>query len=179
MGRIAEAVGSVLFAEPGYDVFVVLDAASIPGLLEQLDALHPDYQCLRAGVMKPDIAEVAPYLVRLTPGTEFTTWVLDQGWGKHWGIFALAQAELREMRRHFRTLTMVYDPDGKLLLFRFYDPRVLRKYLPTCNQLELQSMFGPVTSYLAEAEDPGAALRFQFSAGKLVEQQKPLGLKEE
>jgi len=179
MPTIAEAIGGLLFGEEGGHVYAVLDGASIPDLLDQLDALHPDYLCLRTGALKPDIAEVAPYLVRLAPGNDFTRWVLEQGWGKHWGIFALAAPNLIEMRHHFRTLTMVRDPEGKRLLFRFYDPRVLRKFLPTCNQLELRTMFGPVTSYLAEAEDPATALRFQLTAGALVEQKKPLGLKEE
>lgn len=170
---------SLMFEEEGSQVFAVLDGASIPELLDQLDALQPEYECLRRGQLKPDLAEVAPYLVRLEKGSTFTAWVLEEGWGKHWGIFAVAVSTPIEMRRHFRTLTMVYDPEGRLLLFRFYDPRVLRKFLPTCNAAELQAMFGPVTCFWAEAEDPGTALRFQLSAGKLVEQQKPLRLKED
>ena len=178
MPKIVEAVSSLLFAEPGVSAFAVLDGASIPDLLDKLDELQPEYVCLRRGELKPDLAEVAPYLVRLEPGTEFTRWLLEQGWGNHWGIFALAAANLIEMRRHCRTLTMVYDPEGEPLLFRYYDPRVLRIYLPTCNEEELRTMFGPVAAYLLEDEDPGTLLRYQVSGGKLVQQKKPLALQE-
>ena len=178
MPMIVEAVGGLLFAEPGLNVFAVLDGASIAELLDKFDELQPEYKCLRSGQLKPDIAEVAPYLVRLEPGHSFTQWVLAEGWGKHWGIFALAASDPLEMRHHFRTLTMVTDPDGKRLLFRFYDPRVLRAFLPTCNEQELKSMFGPVTAYLLEDEDAGTLLRYELSGGKLVEQRKPVGSQE-
>jgi hypothetical protein len=32
------------------------------------------------------------------------------------------------------------------LLFRYYDPRVLRVYLPSCRPSELETVFGPVVS---------------------------------
>ncbi len=179
MKQIVEAVSHELFGEEGCQVFAVLDGASVPDLLDQLDECQPEHQCLYRGELKPDIAEVAPYLVRLEAGTEFTELVLEQGWGHHWGIFALAQADFREMRRHLRTLLMVYDPNGKPLLFRYYDPRVLRAYLPTCNAQELKTVFGPIAGYLAEDEDPATLLRFQVSAGQLVQQKKPLASKED
>lgn len=179
MPKIVEALSQSLFGEEGLNAFAVLDGASVEGLLDKLDECEPEYECLRRGELKPDLAEVAPYLVRLEPGAAFTEWVLEQGWGNHWGIIALSQADIRELRRHFRTFLMVYDPNGKLLLFRYYDPRVLRVYLPTCNERELKTVFGPVNAYLLEDEDPGTLLRFQARAGSLVQQKKPVALKED
>jgi len=63
---------------------------------------------------------------------------------------------------------MVHDEAGKPLYFRFYDPRVLRTYLPTCNASELAQIFGPVECYVQEGEDPGVLLRFRQAGGKLV-----------
>jgi hypothetical protein len=113
------------------------------------------------------MAEVAPYLVHLEASSEFTTWVLTQGWGEHWGIFAIASADLFEMRQHFRRFLTVYDANGKPLLFRYYDPRVLRVYLPTCNAEELATVFGPVLSFICEDESPNSALRFRSASGAL------------
>ena len=64
---------------------------------------------------------------------------------------------------------MVYDPQGKPLYFRYYDPRVLRIYLPTCKESELKTVFGPVNSFYAEGEDPAYLIHYAFAGGKLVE----------
>jgi hypothetical protein len=106
----------------------------------------------------------------MEPETEFAKWVLSEGWGKHWGIFAIAEAGLRDMRQHFRRFLTVHDESGKPLLFRYYDPRVLRVYLPTCNAAELAEIFGPVVCYVAEGEEPDTALKFELRAGELVQQ---------
>jgi hypothetical protein len=59
-------------------------------------------------------------------------------------------------------------------LFRYYDPRVLRTYLPTCSQQDLGEFFGPVLNYVVEGEDPAELLRFQFAGGKLARSVKKL-----
>lgn len=164
---LARSIRRQLFAEEGANVFVVLDGASVSGLLPKLQQQRPDHFCLYRGELKPDIAAVAPYLVQLQPESPFTDWIINQGWGEHWGIFARSEAGLRALRSHFRTFLTVYDADGKPLLFRYYDPRVLRLYLPTCNAEELEIVFGPVATYLLEDEDGGAILSFSFAEGEL------------
>ena len=64
---------------------------------------------------------------------------------------------------------MVYDEDGKPLYFRYYDPRVLRAFLPTCNADDLKVLFGPVDDYLLESEDGADVLRFAVADGKLIQ----------
>ena len=171
---IMEALGASLFTEDGANSFAVIDGASVQGLLDKLYGLQPEFACLYRGELAPDMAEVAPYLVRLEPATEFADWLVSEGWGKHWGVFALAHAGFREMRRHFRSFLTVYDPEGKPLLFRYYDPRVLRVYLPTCDARELATVFGPVAAYLLEGEDPSEMLRFELTSGALQRRAQPL-----
>lgn len=156
-----------LFSSVDANVYAVLDAASIPNLLRAFREYTPEYECVFRGELGPGMAEVVPYLVGLRPDTAFTDWILERGWGKHWGIFAVSQANLRAMRQHFRDLFLVYDPDYKPLYFRYYDPRVLRVYLPTCNAEELETVFGPIEYYLFEDRDPSVALRFLNVGGKL------------
>jgi len=163
-----------VFADPELSVFALLDGASVDGLVKMLWEHQPEHVCLYRGELEPDMAEVAPYLIRLEPDAEFTEWVLTRGWGNHWGIFAVTDADLRALRRHFRTFTMVRDPDGKLLYFRYYDPRVLRVYLPTCNEEEMAIVFGPVAHYLLEDEDPKFLLCFRQRAGEPERARIPL-----
>jgi hypothetical protein len=169
-----EALNKALFSQEGMNCFVVLDGASIPDLLPHLDVFEPEYVCLYRGELEPDMEEVAPYLAQVEPDTEFAEWLIDEGWGKHWGIFAASQADLRALRHHFRTFLTVYDSNGKPLLFRYYDPRVLRVYLPTCNAEELATLFGPVEYYVLEDEDSSKALRFHTPSGSLQQERLTL-----
>ena len=56
---------------------------------------------------------------------------------------------------------MVHGPDGKRLYFRYYDPRVLRVYLPTCNTEETKFIFGPLAAYFCEGETADTLLTFR------------------
>jgi hypothetical protein len=53
------------------------------------------------------------------------------------------------------------------MLFRFYDPRVLRVYLPTCWPGELTRMFGPVESFVMESAE-GNVLQMRQGRSGLV-----------
>ena len=170
----AQSIGEHLFSGETAHVYAVLDGASVPNLLLRLFDLQPDFECLYRGDLAPDMAEVAPYLVRLDPDSEFAAWLIEEGWGKHWGIFAQSDADLRAMRRHFRTFLTITGPDGKSRLFRYYDPRVLRLYLPTCNAQELATVFGPVVCYILEDAEANQLLRFQNASGSLQEEKKIL-----
>jgi Domain of unknown function (DUF4123) len=164
---LIEAIGDQLFSDEAMNVFAVLDGASVSGLLDKLYDLAPEFLCLFKGDLTADMAEVAPYLVKIEPDSEFTAWLIGQGWGKHWGVYALTHADLRATDRHLRSLLLVFDESGRPLRFRYYDPRVLRTYLPTCTAEELGAVFGPIGTFLVEEEDTSTVLRFQFSSGLL------------
>jgi hypothetical protein len=171
MEALVERVSEELFAEPSANVYAVLDGASIANLPDRLYELSPVFCCLFRGELSPDMAEVAPYLVELEQGSEFTNWLIGQGWGKHWGIFVRSDADFRALRRHLRSFLIVYDgTTGRPMRFRYYDPRVLPLYLPTCNREELATVFGPVADFLLESEDPCTALRLQLAGEALVEE---------
>jgi len=156
-----DLVPCLFSGESEQSTFAVLDGASIPHLLDQLYGdPRPEFVCLYRGDLKPDMAEVAPYLVRLEEGQPFTAWLLQEGWGRHWGVFALSTGSLKTLRTHFRKFLMVKDAEGSQLLFRFYDPRVLRIFLPACTPEELAAFFGPLSSLICEDDPPMAALSY-------------------
>lgn len=172
-GNAVSKLSDEVFGEDT-NTFAVLDGASVRGLRQKLFAMVPQNICLYRGELEPDIAEVAPYVVKLDSGTEFSNWVITSGWGKHWGIFVQGYDDIRQMRAHFRSLLTVFDDAGRPLRFRYYDPRVLRLYLPTCNAEELRTVFGPLVSYLMEDEDPGTLIKFELANGLL--RRKKIGL---
>jgi hypothetical protein len=64
---------------------------------------------------------------------------------------------LEALRRHLRRFLRVRDHTGQVLYFRYYDPRVLRVYLPTCLRSEISTIYGPISKFVAEPEaEPGA-----------------------
>ena len=172
MEHFVQHLSRYLFVGTELNVFAVLDGASVPNLQTSLHINQPEYACLYRGDLKPDMAEVAPYLIQLEPGSQFTDWVAVDGWGKHWGIFLRSTQDLAAVRRHLRGLLFVHDPNGRPLKFRFYDPRVLRVFLPTCNAEQLTSFFGPVDSFLLENESADTLVRFRATRGTLKQEQR-------
>jgi hypothetical protein len=172
---MVETISRRLFGEPGTKVYAVLDGASIPDLdLPQvLWEQEPEHVCLYRGELAPDLAATAPYLVHLERDADVTRWIIEKGWGNHWGIFAITStdAEMKAMRKHFRTFLMVMSPENKPLYFRYYDPRVFGVYLPTCNAEELRAVFGPIQAYVFEAENPSTALVFRQEGGETKRQE--------
>ncbi|RKZ50316.1 MAG: DUF4123 domain-containing protein [Candidatus Parabeggiatoa sp. nov. 3] len=153
-------------------LYVVLDAARVEEIPAQLFELEeePEYFSLFFETPQEEMIDVAPYLVELEPNSELLTWILNEGWGQSWGIFLTAaeNVELEELFEHLRSLLKVTDPEGEELFFRFYDPRVLRIFLPTCNAQELYQFFGPIISYIAEDDKAEKFLQFTNS-GQSIE----------
>jgi hypothetical protein len=150
-------------------IYTILDAARDEQICPAILNSDSEYICLYRGDQAIDLADVAPYLVKLERGDSFTNWLLRHGWGKSWGIFLASDAPFNELRQHFRTFLMVYDDKGKPLYFRYYDPRVLRVYLPTCNESELEAVFGPVTQFIVEDDEGNAMMRYFRLVGQLAE----------
>ncbi len=144
-------------------LYALIDAASLPGLLPLLAKQSLTYVSLLPGQLDPELASAAPYLVQLSPRAPLLDLFLTQGMGGHWGVLVQSRADFRVLRMHFRGLLSVWDPDGKPLLFRYYDPRVLRVYLPTCTPAELDTVFGPAATFYAEAPEVTALIRFRVS----------------
>ncbi|HEY0457636.1 MAG TPA: DUF4123 domain-containing protein [Pyrinomonadaceae bacterium] len=161
-----ERLEKYLFEESAR-AFAVLDGAGVAELPVRIYETQARSVCLYRGEIAPDVAEVAPYLIELFPGDDFTEWLLNENAaGKSWGIFARSRYSMTEVRKHFRKFLTVYDDAGNPMLFRFYDPRVLRKFLPTCDREGLSSLFAIISSYLAEASET-EFVRFECDNGKL------------
>jgi hypothetical protein len=154
-------------------VWAVLDCARDPAIYRLLLESRLEFLCLYSGKLPRELEMVAPHIVELLPGHRLTERLLDEGWGRSWGVF-VAIEDPTALRPHLRRLLKVRDEAGRQLLFRFYDPRVLRSFLPTCRGEELRELFGPVHSYLAEAGDGQALLEFKLGPAGLQPRRIPL-----
>ncbi len=156
-----------IYVDPGQNTYVILDAARNKEIYPALLQSKTDYHCLYAGRLSPALKAAAPYLVLLRKDHPFTPWLIEQAWGNSWGIFLQSSADLEKMRRHFRRFLNVKDHRGKILYFRYYDPRVLRVFLPTCDYDQLHTMFSPISHYFVESEDPSILIEYTFKDMKL------------
>lgn len=165
-----EAVAKVLWPSDQWSfmkTWVLLDGARDGRIVKAVERTGHEKCCLFAGNISQQLKEVAPYLVRLDRGDDFTEFVLENGWGNAWGLFLTSSGSLETLRKHFRKLLRVTDESKRRLLFRFYDPRVLSIYLPTCNNEELTTIFSPIERFVLEAEEGQAAVEFRFSGVRL------------
>ena len=127
-------------------LYAVLDCARHASIYKLIERSYRQKTCLFAGNLDPELEQGAPFLLELNPGDHVTDELLLHGWQDFWGILIQTESGFQELRRHLRTLLRVRTQDGRFLLFRFYDPRTLNAYLPTCTTDELALVFGDVVS---------------------------------
>lgn len=149
--EVIRTVDALFGKYPELSVYAVVDGASMPRLVEALDQLRPEHICLWRGVLDDDLEDVVPYLVRIEPRGAFTEWLAKEGRDKPWGVYAVSHADLYGIASHLRKLLVATLPDGKNVFFRFYDPRVLETFLPTCTPEELKQFHGPVRGFATTA----------------------------
>lgn len=150
-------------------LYAILDAAREPIIYSRLAESDNRKVCLFIGDQAREMATVAPYLVELDKNDAFTQWILEKGWGKSWGIFVESEATFIKLRNHLRTFLRVADEDGKTFFFRYYDPRVLRIFLPTCDAEQVKTLFGAVIRYYSEGENGNTLIQYSVRDNKLDE----------
>ncbi len=140
-------------------VYAILDGARDPRVA-RLAVGSARSWCLYRGNLPAELAEVAPHLFHLRAGHDYADIYFRLGWRNAWGILLATTADQPLLYRHLRTLLRVRS-EKKTLVFRYYDPRILRQYLPTCTPMELERFFGPISSLVVEAEEPNQFHLFQ------------------
>lgn len=134
-------------------LYFLIDAAQHRGIYPKLASWQKRVEIvsLYQGELARDLAEVAPYLFCLGSNLMVFDWLWEQGWGRHWGIFLWCRGQsVQTLRDHFRRLTVAEAESGGQVMFRFYDPRVLCSFIPTCSPAQLAYLFGPVRRFMAE-----------------------------
>jgi hypothetical protein len=129
----------------GRQIHLLADGARDPVIAPSIRFGKLDYTCLFAEPLTPRLRAAAPYLVHLAAGSPQTCEMLHRCIAEPWGILIAAPAHVttRQLRLHFKKILWVQDEQGRQLYFRFYDPRVLSVYLPTCTRQERDMVFGP------------------------------------
>jgi hypothetical protein len=128
---------------------------------------------LYEGRLGAKLRDVAPHLVALSLDAAFARWLFDN-WARNVGVILQSRADFAELRRHLRKFLLVKDDSGKKYRFRYYDPRVLRVFLPTCSSAEGKDFFGPVARYYAADRSGAVVLVFAWGPKGLTVREVPL-----
>ena len=143
-------------AESG-GLHAVVDACGVPSVPERARELGERRAVsLYAGRPEEELWAIAPYLFAVDGATY--DWITSELWGTPWGFFAVAGEPTEVLFEHFRRFVTARTPDGVEHYFRFYDPRVLRRYLATCTAAEREDFFGPVQALATTDPDSYAVV---------------------
>jgi hypothetical protein len=148
-------------------VWAIVDCARDRRIHPALRTSGLDHRCLYSGRLSPEVEAAAPHLIEVAPTFTFTPKLIDMGWGNSWFVF-LRIDDPSDLRPHLRRFLRVQDESGKILIFRYYDPRVLRVYLPTCRADELRTCL-TISSYLVEDQTGQSLIEFSFDGDQLHE----------
>ena len=160
MTSVAERVfGELHESEP---IYAVVDGARNPAVQAWAASDGAAAWCLHRGTLPKPLREVAPYLRRIGRGHEHTQRFFEAAWGDAWGVLFTSPAPSRELRRHLRRYLRVRNAAGGLFAFRWFDPRVLRVFLPTLTSAELIRFFGPINAFAIEEGELGAFHLFRL-----------------
>jgi hypothetical protein len=153
----SELALAALDRDPG-PLFALVDASRDDRVLELLRQSVEMYRSLYDGAEGETMAEAAPYLVAVPPGSNLRAALLREGWGRRWLTLLRSPRPLLELRRHLRKFLMAELEGGEdPVYFRFYDPEVLRVYMQTCDAADRKPWFDGVIEAF-HVEDPDADL---------------------
>lgn len=171
-----EALQARLAANPEAKAFAVLDGARDALIWPEVLASGNGAVCLFAGDKPPELEAVAPWLVELGNLRDaFTDFVVRKGWGESWGVFMFSSLTRANLAKHLRHFLLV-KRGGKQVYFRFYDPRVMRVYLPTCAAADLDVVMGEaITELVMEDRDPTTLLSFRRAGDAVARAEVALG----
>jgi hypothetical protein len=165
---VATALRECFRTTSGRCVYGVVDAARNVDLAYEAK-LHfgKEIRSLFLPEVEKQLWDVAPYLVPIDPDSGYLkNWATC--WGDSAGILLTTKADEATLYAHLRKIFVVEDEEKQEYFFRYYDPRVLRAFLPTCSPAQLEEFFSPIEEFTVEDDAGGTFVRFRREGGKLV-----------
>jgi hypothetical protein len=160
------AAALVASLRPSPTVYALIDGAQAFELAFAARLMGHELYTIFSGDLAGILAHVGPCLVVIGERSAFLAeWVKRVG--THVGVLFESTAEFESLCRHLRHIFVATDEEHQKYFFRFYDPRVLRTFLPTCHAEELKEFFGPIDRWVAEAADASAFTSFTISGAGL------------
>jgi hypothetical protein len=147
-------------------VFAVLDRSAASAFLDVLGA---------AGLTIEVLSETTgTCLVSVNADTRVAEQLAADGWGKAWGIYVTSHQQPTIVRKHLRRFQTLLTEDGAVFQFRFFNPALLRSFLPTLSADEARTLFGPISAILTEGASANELMLFMPGPSGVLEKTLPL-----
>ncbi|MCO6382859.1 DUF4123 domain-containing protein [Oceanicola sp. 502str15] len=144
-------------SKPG--TFILIEAAKRPDFGVVLEGIDCPSLCLYQGQSADDFARHAPYIAEVEPGSRAADWLIEESWGKGWGVWLRTTRSMTQLRAHFRKFTQLYNPDeDRWYVFRFYAPETLRRVVPVLPPSEFSAFTQDIGAVIAANGDGSAAI---------------------
>jgi hypothetical protein len=148
------------------NLYAIVDSARNEEIYKYFLTDNITYRSLFQGKMDVKLFGVSGFLVKCRKDSIVFNWLTTEALGDSCSIFFITKAHFEEVFRHLQKFNRVYLEDDDIVYFRYYDPRILRLYLPSCNNKEIRAFFGEIESFFMESENPDILTEFQrYSAG--------------
>lgn len=150
-------------------LYAVLDAARSGRVATLLEESVDPYASLYDGEQGRAYDAIAPYLVKLQRDSQLLEWLVAEGWTDAWGLYVISDADFDAVRRHLRKFLRVeVEDDPRRLLFRYYDPRVLRDFLGLSTPEQNAALLAGQDALLFEREDGSVGSLRRDTASRVV-----------
>lgn len=130
---------------PGTTRYLLLDGAKIENLPARIYSLdeNPIVEWLYHSTPLQEVFDVGPALVVLRANTALEK-AFTEDWQNDAGLIIESDAPIQQLTEHLRSLIHVRVTGDASMLFRYYDPRVMRHWLPPLNPAEKDHLMGPI-----------------------------------
>lgn len=145
-------------ANPAKNHFMLLDGAQDNHIYSfAQNAL--DSMCFYKGITHEELIKAAPYLVRITPESSVFERFFKKFWGQSWGMVIASDSSMETVYLHLKKFQKLRRSTGMNILFRYYDPRVLRHFMNAATDDEIEKFSGEIKGFFMENVD-GTPLSF-------------------
>ena len=150
---IAATIRANLNLQRGERLYTIVDACQDKELaFEAKTNFKQPIRSLFSGAGTESMADYAPYFIPIDLESEYLErWC--ESWKNNAGILLVSLEQPLRLYNHLRDIFVVKDEKGQDFFFRYYDPRVVRTFLPTCTSSELRIFFGPISRILCRPDN--------------------------
>lgn len=152
--------------------YAIVDGAADPRLYPVIMESQ-QHACLYEDDYPPETRQALPYLVTLVEGEPLADLWRKHEAGRFWGIVFQSTFDFAAVRRHLRKFTTARLPEGDVVLFRFWDPRIFVIFAEQGKPEEVEPFFEKIDTVIADLGAEGRR-RYAWSGGLQSSHTQPL-----